>query len=154
MIQRIQTVYLLTISILGSLLFFLPIAQFIDLNNFSYTVDFMGIFSPEKKIVYPFLPYTILAIIIPTLSFISIFLYKKRILQIRLNFISIILTILFYGIILIYLYLGKKCCGEINTFTLKSGIIIPLVNIVFSYLAIKAIRKDENLVRSINRMRK
>ena len=67
---------------------------------------------------------------------------------------GIILTILFYGIILIYLYLGKKYCGEINTFTLKSGIVIPLANIVFSYLAIKAIRKDENLVRSINRMRK
>ncbi len=49
MIQRIQTVYLLAISILGSLLFFLPIAQFIDVNNFSYTVNFMGIFSPEKK---------------------------------------------------------------------------------------------------------
>jgi hypothetical protein len=153
MIQRIQTIYLLIVSFLGISLWFLPIATIgSELNT--YDVATWGIQINElNQYLYTFIPYLSLIILIPCLSLSSIFLFKKRILQMRLNVLAIILMLFLYGVIYLYIQLGSTLIGDNLTVNYKLPIIIPIINAILTYLAIRAIGKDEALVRSLSRIR-
>ena len=129
MIQRIQTVWLLLIALVMAFLVYLPVAE-------DQKAEFCGIsYSLILKIVSGF---------VAVLSLITLFLYKKRSLQFKLCFG--ILFLLIVSFITIFDWPIKAI-----------NIIIPFfaipISIVLSVLAIKAIRKDEKLVRSLNRLR-
>ncbi len=153
MIQRIQTIYLLIVSFLGISLWFLPIASIgSELNT--YDVTTWGIQINElNQYIYTFIPYLSLIILIPCLSLSSIFLFKKRILQMRLNVLAMILMLLLYGVIYLYIQLGSTLIGDNLTVNYKLPIIIPIINTILTYLAIRAIGKDEALIRSLSRIR-
>ena len=129
MIQRIQTVWLLLIALAMTFLVFLPVAE-------DQKAEFCGI------------PYCLLFKIIcgltGALSLITLFLYKNRTLQFKLCFG--ILFLLIVSFITIFDWPVKVI-----------DIIIPFLAIPLSMLlnilAMRAIRKDENLVRSLNRLR-
>jgi uncharacterized membrane protein len=94
---------------------------------------------------------TALSALIPAVSLISIFLFKKRVLQIRLTFFNIVLMAGYYGLLFIYLWIaGERYHAE---WFLSIVTAFPLVNIVLSFLVIRAIGKDEALIKSLNRLR-
>lgn len=139
MIQRIQTIYLLIVTILGALLCFYPMVEVFFSNGEELRLA-MG----------STIPYSALIIIMPILSFATIFLYKKRILQMRLcsfNIVLNVLTILFSGL---YIYLAFE--QDSRLVMLWPSVIMP-INIILLYLAARAIGKDEALVRSLDRLR-
>jgi len=84
------------------------------------------------------------------LSFVTIFLFKKRSLQFILGRVNIILNLILLGV---FVYQSLTLSGE-SDFSEK-GIekLIPIVSIVFIALANKAIKKDEQLVKSVDRLR-
>jgi len=85
--------------------------------------------------------------IVAVLSLITIFLYKKRNLQIKISYLLLLLLVLIY-VLYIILDLQSLSLSEIGyTFA------FPFISFILTYLAIGGIRKDEKLVRSLDRLR-
>lgn len=147
MIQRIQTVFILVAAILVSLLYKLKFADF-TANNELYTFVAKGIYNGEN-LIFNGLPILIFIGLIAVLHFVIIFLYKKRLLQIRLLAFTIILLAGLFGLFFYFTYAGFE---EIKV-AFKIPVAFPVVAIILDYLAIRAIGKDEALIRSINRIR-
>ncbi len=147
MIQRIQTVYILLAGVLTAILYKLKLAD-LSVNNELMEFFAKGIFKGED-IVYNGLPLMVLIGIITVLHFAGLFLYKKRILQIRILVFSIILLLGLFGLFFYFTYMGFE--GAKVAF--KIPVAFPLVAVILDWLAIRAIGKDEALIRSLNRIR-
>jgi len=81
------------------------------------------------------------------LSIINIFLYKKRKLQRKICYIILLLLVLAYIIYFSFEYQNFSFSEIRYTF------IFPFIAVVFIYLAIRGINKDEKLIRSLDRLR-
>ena len=139
MIQRIQSLYLLTATLLQTLLFVLPFA------------------TAEKAAEGPFMDgdfdlydnILLLSILIASaaFSFICIFLYKNRKLQMNVSLGIIVLSIILTGLAA-YFSFGTAVAASFGI-----GLFIPIIAILFSFLAYRGIKSDEDLVKSSNRLR-
>jgi membrane-anchored protein YejM (alkaline phosphatase superfamily) len=84
------------------------------------------------------------------LSLISIFNYKNRQTQFVIGRLNIILNFILLGLFVYQLLISP---GESQISEKGVGIFIPIFSIVFLVLANKAIKKDEDLVKSVDRLR-
>lgn len=155
MIQRIQSLYLFLVTVLSFITLFSPVAGLQhELTATIYQLSYKGLMqlSPTGSILLANTwMLTAIMAIIPLLSLITIFLFKKRLLQIRLLFFNIVLMAGYYGLMFIYLWqMGKSLEAEMFIELVSA---FPLVNIVLSFMAIRAIGKDEALIKSLNRIR-
>jgi len=155
MLQRIQTIYLLLTVILTSLMFFLPIAGLQNVQEgIIYELNYKGLFelnASGSTFVANVWMLTALMVMIPLLALITIFLFKKRFLQIRLIVFNIVLMAGYYGMLFIYLWQYGKSLSAKLFVEIPSA--FPLVCIILNILAIRAIGRDEALIRSLNRLR-
>lgn len=158
MIQRIQTVYFLIIVALSAITFFLPVATLYDTaNTFLYSLNYRGLSLEVGPEIIPPLnnintwSLKVIAGLIPLIALITVFLYKKRVLQIRLSFINMILMVGYYVILFITVIHGANRLDA--DWSLNVVASFPLVCIILNWLAIRAIGKDEALVKSLNRLR-
>ena len=137
MIQRIQTVYLLIALIISGVLPYLfPLWTMSDGKEFHFVSDSI---------------YTILLGLTTTLTLVSIMYFKKRQHQFVLNRLSIILNLI---LLVLFVYRSLNLSGETPAVSEKGiGMFLPIVAIVFLALANKAIKKDEDLVKSADRLR-
>ncbi len=138
MIQRIQTVYLLlTFVITGVLMFFIPLWTLNTGKAFYFMQDQV---------------YTVLLGLSTMLTIISIISYKKRQNQFVMGRLNIILNLILLGL---FVYRSLNLSGEtVNAVSEKGiGMFLPIVAIVLLVLANKAIKKDEDLVKSVDRLR-
>ena len=147
MIQRIQTVYIFFSSILIGLLFALPFAE-IAANNKLYLFYVHGIMH-DGVVVESGLPIMLFVGIILIIHLVAIFLFKKRIRQMRLLVFAILLMLGLFGMFYFFTFYSFK--GFEVSF--KIAVVFPLIAIIFDYLAIRNIGKDEALIRSIDRIR-
>lgn len=160
MIQRIQTLYLLSTMGLLSLLFFFPLA-ILDLRGTDVLINISGFatdfeFSKLKFLFPTFLGLTSLIIFILTLS---IFSFKNRKRQIKLITLSFLLNVILVG----FLFLGIEMLAKRIEPALEEEfskiiayqwvIYAPVLSLLFMMLASKAIKKDEALIRSSDRLR-
>ena len=147
MIQRIQSVYLFGVAVLSIAMFFVPFGVV-----GGYTLTAMKLSSTEEILstTYPLAALITAAIV---LSFGSAFLFKNRKLQMKLCTLSMILQA---GILVLALFhyldgaaaeLGEKQPAY------AIGIYIPAIGMILSFLASKAIKKDDDLVKSVDRIR-
>ncbi len=155
MIQRIQTLFLLGAFACLGVLFLIPLGHLvIPSGEITHVLDFNynGITAGEYvENDYTVLPLTILMAITAFITLVSIFMYKNRVLQMRLNGINIFLMLGQIGVFFYYfLNAAKQVNAEID-FPLAS--ILPLAAIIFTYLAIRAIGRDEALVKAADRIR-
>lgn len=85
------------------------------------------------------------------LASVTILFYKRRKLQINLGYLTI------FAIVLIYVF------GAFFLWDLKQNYLVsisytivctfPFIALIFEFLAIRGIKKDEKLIRSLNRLR-
>ena len=155
MIQRIQTLFLSIALALIVLMLVFPLAQFVDANHISYKLMYNGLFQfTEKSVVLVQYNYFVSTFIIIAvlLLLISIFLFKKRLLQIRICWVSILaLAIIATTEYIVYNSIVGK--GQFNTHALSLTAIMPVLSVILTYLAIRAIKKDDDLVKSVDRLR-
>ena len=83
------------------------------------------------------------------ISFLTIMLFKKRSLQIKLDWLNIILNVILIGS---FVYSLFTLPGEDNS---EKGIwaLVPLASIVLVSIANRLIKKDDDLVKSVDRFR-
>ena len=135
MLQRIQTLYLLIAAVCSgalSLSTYLLVSEGVTLyviDSISYLVLFEGS---------------------AMLSLISIFLFKSRQTQFVLGRLNIILNFILLGLFVFRLL--SLPGGPANP-EKGIGLLLPIFSIVLLALANKAIKKDETLVKSVDRLR-
>ncbi len=155
MIQRIQSLYLLIAAILTGSLFFLTMAEMASIKEV-YELTWQGIYKTGAvempELVMPAWALSILTVLATTLSLITLFIFKKRMVQIRLCSLNLGLLLGLSGMIF---YMGKTGAKELGASELSFNwpLVLPLVAMVLVFLALRAIGKDEALVRSMNRIR-
>ena len=156
MIQRIQTLYLAIVVAACILLFFFPLAEYLNDVQGSYVFYITGVrYMMDPPITVQFwttFPLMLLVILTLALAFISIFLYKKRRVQVLLVNVAFLLKIILISLVLLY-YNGHFEKLYNAPISYKFGIFIPLVSLGFLILASRAIRKDESKVRATDRLR-
>lgn len=136
MLQRIQTVYLiLSILVMGGLYMWFPVI-----------LDAEGIVIIDSK--EPLVFALIFASI--ALSIVSILNFKKRQHQFVLNRLSIVLNFVLLGV---FVYRSLTLSGETLVSEKGIGVLLPIISIVFLVMANKAIKRDEDLVKSVDRLR-
>lgn len=150
MIQRIQSIYLLLASVCLFLMEFWPIATFGPM-----VVDLQGAASQAEVTLHPLLDleyrYGQWAIIL--LTTITIFLYKDRKRQMLLARVDHLLLLAF--IVWMQVDLGRfsEQAGEGIQVSYDISTFLPVIALAFLLLAHRAIKKDEELVRSLDRLR-
>jgi len=152
MIQRIQTLFLLIALFLMGLLFWLPLGEIaVGEKLYSFTIN--GLTDIQSgAVVYNALHLLIFLFIITLLELFIIFSYKKRVRQMRIATYNLILMIGFVFVGWLFVKTSLSSLGE-GVYSLKLPLIFPFVSAVLNYLAIRAIGKDELLVRSVDRIR-
>jgi len=144
MIQRIQTVYLVLASLLsGGLIFVLNLWTSAEGINF-FVID--SFYSESKLLMIASSLFFVSAI----LTFIAIFKFKNRQLQFVLGRLAILTNFILLGILV---YFSQNLSGETEVSEKGIGLLIPIFTIVLVVLANKAIKKDEELVKSVDRLR-
>ena len=137
MIQRIQTLYLLLAFVVNGILpFFIPLWTMTDGKVYFFI---------QNQI------YVVVLGLSTTLSLLSIVSYKKRQNQFVIDRLNIILNLILLGL---FVYRSLNLSGETIAVSEKGiGMFLPIVAIVLLVLANKAIKKDEDLVKSVDRLR-
>lgn len=159
MIQRIQSIFLLLMTIVMLAILFVPIwiksnpytEEIVVLNafNLTYTQSITQEIIEQKSTIY----ICIFSILSSIISAFSIFQYKKRLTQIKLGALN---SLLIGGIIFICYFFSNKGENILSTDILsefKIGFFLPLFALFFNFLSNRFIRKDEKLVQFGNRMR-
>ena len=143
MIQRIQTIYLLLASIVSGGLIFV----FNLWNTIKEKIFVVDLFSREvftlKVIPFMFIMSSIL-------SLVAIFLFKNRKLQFVIGRIIIMTNLFLLGLLI---YLSLNLSGETSVSEKGIGMFLPILAILLVVLANKAIKKDEDLIKSVDRLR-
>lgn len=158
MIQRIQTLYLFLAFLAIALLFAFPLAQFFSETG-TYIFSITGLKNmvpgePDAFNSMVFLPMVIVAIGIALLVLFTIFQFKKRALQIKLTSVGVFASIvLIMGIFFLYIPMIEKKINIVPNYLDSIGIYLPLIALVFIVMANRAIKRDEKLVRSADRLR-
>lgn len=159
MIQRIQTVYLALIILAAGLTFVFDFVLF-QADGVAYPFNVMGLIiqvegNPVNLIGIPFYLLFGLSMV---LALATIFTYKKRDIQKKLgaaNFILILLLTgaLYYFALTIYKLIPVTNTEIVPTISWQIGLFMPIVMLVFCFLANRGIRKDDELVKSFDRLR-
>lgn len=137
MIQRIQTIYLLLAFVATGILPFL-----FPLWTMNDGKDYFFMYSQIYVILYG---------LSTSLTVWSIVSYNKRQNQFVIGRLNIILNLILLGL---FVYRSLNVSGETTVVSEKGiGMFLPIAAIVMLVLANKAIKKDEDLVKSVDRLR-
>ena len=154
MIQRIQTLYLLAAAALLAVTVFTPIVVFAA-NGSEWTLSAFSFADASGEYVQSALWQGITIVLSAILPLIIVFLFKHRTLQIRLCGVELVLLLGDMAFMAIYYMLSARVVEncELSTSSLRIGAVMPLVAIVLVAMAMRAIFRDELLVRSLDRIR-
>jgi len=136
MIQRIQTIYLFLAALVS-----LVLPAFISLySNEAGDPVFVG----DDSIALTLFSAS------GILSLATIFLYAKRQNQFVIGRLNIILNFALLGVLV---YHSQLLSGGTAVLEKGIGMVLPLISIVLIVMANKAIKRDEDLVKSVDRLR-
>lgn len=139
MIQRLQTVYMLLAVVIISLMFFLPISNAPRTQTGPFVDGDLDLYDNISLLS------SVLVVMISGIA--NIFLYKNRKTQMLISVISSLLSIETFSLALIYTFTAAASA------CLSIGFIFPLISFIFFLLSYRGIKKDDDLVKSSNRLR-
>ena len=149
MIQRIQSVYLLVVSILMVICMCSPVGSIIASTNEISEFGNLCITMPDGTKDYAPWALFVILLVVALLAFGTIFLFKKRMLQIRLTIFSSVMLIGYYATLVALIFM----LAEDTTFSASWTVCLPFVGIILNWLAIRGIGADEALVKAYDRLR-
>ncbi|TXI32991.1 MAG: DUF4293 family protein [Niabella sp.] len=150
MIQRKQTLWLLLAAILTALCFVLPYGLKQSTNLQSTTITEIPLKAQTD------IWSMALCILSVTESIAIVFLFKNRSLQMKL----ILVNILSYLATVVYLFinannqeLGHKLVIGLVGNQFYIGFLLPIISILFLVLAFSGVKSDQDLIKSVDRLR-
>jgi len=161
MLQRLQTIFLFIIVIAMLCMSFVPIWTKVELGTFhTYTMYAWRLqeLNPvsnlsQHKVFMPYIFIGILSVTATLIALTEIFTYSNRMTQLKLGALnSLIMT----GVMGLIVYLAKQ--NETNllpgaTGQYKLGFLLPAIAIISNLIANRLIRRDEKLIKSVDRIR-
>ncbi len=164
MIQRIQTLFLLGVVICMGLMLVFPLwekdsddhTKKMSLDVYylkEYISESTEIVSWKEDVVQPVYYIAVVAGLAALLALYSIFNYNNRKLQIKLGALNALVIMIDVVLVVYLIYTGEKELGQSNKGEFYPGFYLPLAALIFNSLANRFIRKDEKLVRSVDRIR-
>ena len=153
MIQRKQSIYLFIAAMLNAGVFYFSLYTY---HIFTSTATTTGTTNTDTLFeikVNDHYPLLLIAVVMTILPLITIFMFGNRKRQTRLSFISILA-------ILSFITMALNKVAHLSTLNPPPthgsywlGSILPAISLVFIFLAIFGIRRDEKLVKSVDRLR-
>ena len=144
MVQRIQSLYLFFSAIISlGLIFVFALWENVDKIEF-FAMDLFD----ESNLAYNVVP--ILFLFSGLMSLLSLSLFKTRLKQFILNRFNILINLILLGVLIYHLLTLSR---EAEVSEKGIGVVLPIIVIVLLVLANKAIKKDEDLVKSVDRLR-
>lgn len=154
MLQRIQTVFLLLVATAMTLTYFLPFWTHVAEQS-SYSLRSLYFESVENgESIITYFPYTFIAVLAGLSILVAVFeitRFNNRLLQIKLGALN---SLLIAGTLILAAYFATDFIKELDVVgTYGLGLFAPAAAMFFNLLANRYIRKDERLVRSVDRIR-
>lgn len=145
MIQRKQSLWLFLAALLNSGVLYFPIYKYT-------TTNVAG--APEQLLrVSDHYPSLILAVVMIFIPLVTIFLFRNRKQQIRMTVYSIVAELAFITALLMRAANLNKLIPAPVSGSYWIGSILPVISLVLLFMAIMGIRRDEKLVKSVDRLR-
>jgi len=143
MIQRIQSVWMFLAAMVSGALFVFPLYRYTPSGG---TAQIMG-----ASNYFPLLIFAALCTVIPM---ITIFMFNNRKRQKSMIWLSIVCCVAFIGLMLMHISgLRNITPPPTSDSYIVPGALLPVLAIVCLLLAFSGIRKDEKLIRSVDRLR-
>jgi hypothetical protein len=180
MIQRVQTIFLLLVAVCMVLFLIFPVweLQIPDTGEvyriysafllhlapgvktgetyMTYSAIMLHFETGAETFEFTYYPYVIsggLAVISIVVAFVEIFSYRNRLTQIKLGMMNALLMVSSLILLVVLSYFDQlELMPEIRGKYLP-GLFMPAAALIFNSLANRFIRKDEKLVRSVDRIR-
>lgn len=156
MIQRVQSIFLLIVVIISTLLFFVTFAEFpYGTEVFEQTIIGTSSSAQPGADVASTWYAAVINGLVGAIALITIFMFRNRKLQMLLGNFNLVLTVAM--IVLMFLASGKYSESLVKGVVLpvkyQAGAYLPIGLIIFTWLANRFIKKDDDLVRSADRIR-
>lgn len=150
--QRAQTIYLTLVVIAMCLTLIFPFAIY-PYEGSDITFNLYGV-STNAKEVSTWFPYYLVIGLIVALALFSITQFKNRKRQLNLGKINYFLIL----VMVVMLFLdGSGIAKQLgigeDTIRYQIGMYMPVVAFAFTFLANRSIKRDEDLVKSVERLR-
>lgn len=159
MIQRVQSVFLLLVAIAMICLFFLPVWSKTDAAGVEYVLDaykLAPVTAPatgevlSKNTIF----IALLAGAAALVALFSIFQYKNRLTQMKLGALnSLLMAVLMFLCFYYAMMVGEDLVKGATAGSKEAGFFLPALGLILNVLANRFIKRDEELVRSMDRLR-
>lgn len=172
MIQRIQSIYLLLALIAITCLFFFPLFNILAETGEPLNILVDASFGAQGLVVENAselsditiggkYPVYLIYLLIGLLTFGSLLFYKNRKRQLFFVRIALLVQVLFVVTVYVFYYVGISMIQKNLVLTtdesinikLAAGFFIAIAGIPFFILAIRGIKHDDNLIKSLDRLR-
>ncbi len=152
MIQRIQSLYLLIVTVLMVTTIFLPLILITFPDDTYLALTFRGFANEGWNWELSTACLSILTAVIAFLSLGNIFMFHNRSRQVRICIYNMLLMLGWYA--LLYTVVSYKL-DELtyDSFNIQIASCFPLVSIILTFLAMRGILKDDAIVKSLDRLR-
>ena len=154
MIQRIQSLYLLVVAALMAVALFAPLAWFGG-DAGEFRLHAFALRALDGRTVQSAWYMGVLLAAACVLPLVTIFLFRRRMLQLRLCVVEAVLLVGAAVMEGVYYFLGWRVFSGLafHAQGLRLAIVLPLVCLLFVWLAARAVLRDELLVRAADRIR-
>ena len=158
MIQRIQSVFLLLLALAMLSVLFLPIWSKFDpasQRTVVLTATHLAFekAAPTEAAPISTWPIAALAVASAALALLEVFQFRNRFNQLKLGMLNFLLIVGTIGAGFYYSSLGEQLLNIKMPGTFEAGFYLPTLALMLNLLASRFIRRDERLVRSMDRLR-
>ena len=154
MIQRIQSAYLFLTAVLALIFISGNIIVFTGESN-RVALTLFGVIEQTQAAgsvnIDKLVPFAVLLTIIPLLSVVSIFLFRNR--KVQMAFILALAVLIIIEILFLIHFTMHAVLHENAHLASWFKLVIPPVMLILAWLAYRGVRKDEELVKSYDRLR-
>lgn len=159
MIQRVQSLFLLGVAVCLIAMLFFPIWQKIDVESQRGTTlkayateSYSGTEETTLK-YFPAATLGILAIVGSLIAIFEMFQYRSRLSQIKLGALNSLVMAGVLGLSVYFTFRLEQSLASQDQGHYELGMYLPAIALICNLLANRFIRRDENLVRSVDRIR-
>ncbi len=159
MIQRVQSLFLIAVVVCLVTAQFFPVWQKLDATGETgalLKVTHTEIYSPPEPVSREYFPTAVLGLLILVgivVAVVALFRFRNRMLQLKLGAVNSLVLAGFLGLSVYFTFRMEQMIPLAGEGTYDFGMYLPAAALICNLLANRFIRKDEALVRSVDRIR-